>query len=96
MALCVSFSCSIDFIELLNSDGMLGVRYRVYYRESELCTSSRRTRMYRGAEKSVPAARAKTVRENLVTLIVNKLPSVKSGRNDRYVSYLQNCVGFIS
>ncbi len=29
---------------------------------------------YRGAEKTVPVARAKTVRENLVTLIVDKLP----------------------
>ncbi len=32
---------------------------------------------YRGAENSVPAARAKTARENVVTLIVNKLPKCK-------------------
>ncbi len=32
---------------------------------------------YRGAEKSVPEARTKTVRENMVTLIVNKLPKCK-------------------
>ena len=32
---------------------------------------------YREAEKSVPAAQAKTVRKNLDTLIVNKLPKCK-------------------
>ena len=32
---------------------------------------------YRGAEKSVSAARVKTVRENLVTLIVSKMPKFK-------------------
>ncbi len=30
-----------------------------------------------GAEKSVPAERAKTVRENLVTLVVNGFPRCK-------------------